>query len=382
MKADKKTPRPAFNDPEVSREIDSSDSALHRVRHQLLSLPQHESMNRPRIGVLVELASIYWHRADYPAAISVWQQAIALMQKENQPDALAIAYTSLATTYAHSGDPANAVENAKRAVVHAPHNTAVIYGLASAYDFAGEEAQTFSWLRRALSYDGGFVLAYEYLGRLHFRRGEFEQAEQFLRKAIDLDPNAETATNELGSLLVTLGRFDEAMAQYKAAHRRDPKHPIAINNIGYCYFRMGKVEEAKEWLERRIRAKPEDALATYLLLGVIERASPNANNAKVRNQSNAHFQQALKIYQSKKASLHFSRLIEHDAIHALVLTGMDDGDAMPAWQRILLSPDTKFVGKGSWGDWFYILRALAKSPQPPQKIEEIIELLTQYPQRM
>lgn len=379
MKPLKKTDKPPQPKPTHTvlgkKDIDASDGALQRLRLQLLTLPQREEVRNQRIRLLIDLATIYWRRVEYPAAISVWKQIITLTQTDKDPMPLALAYTMLSTIYAHSGEIANAVENAKRGLIYAPQDPNIMYGLANAYDFAGEEEQVLKWLRRILATHPDFDKAYEQMSRIHLRHSEFALAEQYLRKALAIDPTSDTALNELGNLLVYLERFEEALVQYKTSQEVNPDRSTAFNNIGYCYYRWGNLKEAKRWMERRIEVNVTDAISAYIVLGVIAR---NVPGDKARAESDAHFDKAMEVYKSKKAHLMGNRLIEHDACRALILTGLGDEAARAAWQFVLASPDTKHVNPLPWTDWLYCLRLLAQSPHATPQANEMIEMLKQY----
>jgi tetratricopeptide (TPR) repeat protein len=349
-----------------------SDAMLQQVRTQLVMLPLHERTRRERGRLLSHLAGIYWRQGKYREAINVWQQVIEIARQENDREILATAYSALATTYAHSGDSESAVRYAKQGLAYSPHNVKLMYALALAFDFAGDEQNTLTWLRRAITQDPAFQIAYEQLGRLHFRRGRFGEAEQFLHKALELDPISTVGLNELGNLYVAWKRFEEAFVQFHRARELEPDNPTAYNNIGNAYLRMGKLDEARRWFERRVQIKPADALSAHLGLGVIYRTLPGDKAAR---QSAEHFHQVLVVHASDKARLLSDRILEHDARRALALTGLDDPETLTAWQAVVTHPDLPQIGPGPRSDWLHSLTLLAQAPNPPREVETVLALL-------
>lgn len=350
---------------------DISDGALQRKRTELITLPFQPATENQRGKLLVDLAALYWKRGDFAPALDLWQQLLKLAEADQNPAFQARIHAVLALTHAHNGAAAKAVEHAQRALLFDPFSKEALFAMGLACDYNGDYAQAVAWLARLQQQEPALPHAYEAMGSIYMRWGKFAEAEQQLRHALALAPTDEVTLNELGNLYVSLGRYQEAQELFKKAIQLEPKQASAYNNLGNCYLRMGKTEDARRLYEKRVQLRPEDALWACIGLGILYRTF-TGEKAPVRSQQ--WFTQALTIHSSGEARLLTGRLIEHEVRRALILTGLDDAEALPLWLALMANPEIQYVGRGSWEDWLFCLRLLAGCQRPPAPVAAIIAL--------
>lgn len=360
---------------------DISDAHLERVRLQLVMLPQGPMGDRQRKQILLELATVYWARNEYPAALSVWQQLLKIVDEEKDPVFQGMALAAIAVCYAHSGDADVAIEHAQRALVFNPHNAEALLAMGIAYDFAGDYANALLWLERLIRYHPTFQQAYVFLGAIFVRLAQYDVAETHFKKAAELgdgqrqsqdwSQDDESALNGLGNMYIMQGRYEEADKVFKKLINRYPDRPLTYNNLGNCYLHMGRLQDAKRTYEKRVRMRPDDALWTVIGLGLIYGTIPKE---RALARSKGYFQKAHDIFESQQARMLAGRLIEHDALGAIALIGLDSADALSAWEAIMTNPDSQLVGPGMWSEWLFTLSMLADGVQPPTCIQTAIAL--------
>lgn len=344
-------------------------------------LPQSRMTDRQRKQILVELATVYWARNEYPPAFSVWQQVLKIAEEEEDLVFQGMALAAIAVCSAHGGDADAAIEYAQRALIFNPNNAEALLAMGIAYDFAGDYDNALLWLKRLTRYHPEFQQAYVFLAAIYVRLAQYDVAEDFFKKATELgDQNRrkqdwvqddESALNGLGNMYIMQGRYEEAQKVFKTLISQYPNRPLTYNNLGNCYLHMGQIQDAKRMYEKRVRMRPDDALWTVIGLGLIYRTIPKE---RALARSHRYFQQAHEIYESQQARILAGRLIEHDALGAVALIGLDSADALSAWEAIVTNPDSQIVGPGMWSEWLFSLNMLAGSQRPPTCIQAAIAL--------
>lgn len=163
-----------------------------------------------------------------------------------------------------------------------PHELASLHvQLAFEYAKSGQHAQALEAADRAVALDAGFVPAW--LARAHAlsQQERDAAAESAYRKALELAPQSGEANNNFGRFLCGKGRVDEGMTLLKrslADARYASPHLVRLN-MGYCSQAGERPEEASGHFLAALNGQPAfvPALralsALYLRQGNVKLAS-------------------------------------------------------------------------------------------------------------
>lgn len=100
---------------------------------------------------------------------------------------------------------------------------------------------------------------------LYDQRDNFEATERDLRAILKYDPNNATALNALGYILAERGeRLEEAEQLIRQALELAPHEAAILDSMGWVLYRQGKPEQALGYLERAMRAYPDQEIAAHL----------------------------------------------------------------------------------------------------------------------
>ena len=166
---------------------------------------------------------------------------------ESQLSSPADVYVQLAAEYMHEGQIAEALKNAKKAVMVDPNRSS----------------------------------AHNVLGILYQRLGEKALAEKAFMQATKLDPRDPYVLNAYGSFLCAERRFSDADEMFQRAVM-NPLYStpwIALTNAGVCARRAGATAQAETHLRRALRANKRFAPA-LLAMANISMAQDNPLSAR------------------------------------------------------------------------------------------------------
>ncbi len=109
------------------------------------------------------------------------------------------------------------------------------------------------------------------LGKLAIEEGDFDEARVFLRKALSADPHYPLAYLTLGMWHERREEFRKAAACYEFYLQRKPDSSGAVNTVAVAWLQAGSNARARKFLERGLRQFPDDPDLNYnlgnLLLG-------------------------------------------------------------------------------------------------------------------
>jgi len=166
-------------------------------------------------------------RADYPAAIPIYQQAIRL------DPTFAMAYGRMATCNANLGQPMRAAENSRQAQA----------------------------LRSHVSKWEEFFLASNHEV---YVTGNLEAARRSAELWVETYPRVRLARNNLAAVYSGLGEYERALATTKVALQIDPASGIDYNNLINEYISLNRLPEAQATGQEALRRMDSPGLHLYL----------------------------------------------------------------------------------------------------------------------
>jgi adenylate cyclase len=160
-------------------------------------------------------------------------------------------------------------------------------------------------------------------------KGDLERADQLASKALALDPEWTWTHLQKGSVLRAQGRAKEAIAEDERAAALDASNKEAVSALGYDYGNLGEFDKSLEYLDKAIRASPNDPTLAYWY------ADEAQDNFGLKNYDLA-IELARRAIAAKPDYNADSHLV---LVAALALTG-HDAEAREALQRYLALPST------------------------------------------
>jgi tetratricopeptide (TPR) repeat protein len=194
--------------------------------------------NHARSLYLFSLARISYHEGDYPAALNLLREAIAL-----EPDSAKM-HGEVAEIKLKIGQIPEALEYINKAIALDPN------------------------------YRPPFVLG----GILMSSAGKDWEAADYLRKAIKIDPTKEDAYLHLALSLTRLFEYEEAVTTLKALVKLNPDSILGYYYLGRTYSQMKLYKDALGYFSKVLELRPEfdqaviDMAATYEAMGDYPRA--------------------------------------------------------------------------------------------------------------
>jgi len=215
------------------------------------------------------------------------------------------AYLYLGHAYLKDDRPSLAVENYRKALTLAPHDSRVHCNLALGLTRVGAWADAESALVRALELDPDNLVARNNLGSLYRELGRRDEALTAYRAVVDRDPDYMAAHYNLGLTYYEMGRFKEAVKECKAALKLDPGNLQACINLGLVYYQMGKFKQCVEIHHQALEIDSNNAVI-YNNLGVALSALGR------RDEALAAFQRAILLDSQMALSRHNLQILAQE----------------------------------------------------------------------
>jgi tetratricopeptide (TPR) repeat protein len=388
----------------IARELawlDLSDHTLRedteakiRLREALLAdLPQGEETRAARLDLLFTLGGLYWAIADYEKALSAFQQAIALDEKDAAP------WNGLGIVYYQQGRREEAIAAFQKAIALDEKYAAPWNNLGNVYRKQGRYEEAIAAYQQAIALDEKYATPWNGLGAVYADLGRREEAIAAYQQAIALDEKDAAPWNDLGAVYADLGRREEAIAAYQKAIALDEKDAAPWNDLGAVYADLGRREGAiaayqkvielapesdtaafahnnlagiyaeqrrfdlaRHELAERIRLHPQNTFAPLIQLGVLARHEGLPESEQHFRQALAQWEQA---WRDKYQSV--AGLLKNKAIALLCL-----GQKEEALRTLAEAIRQRLPGDVIDFANYELLRT---APQPPEGIEEMIALL-------
>ncbi len=168
-----------------------------------------------------------------------------------------------ATTYAESGDPAEALSILHAARRVAPMRADVQQKIGDIARSLGDHEGAVTAYRHALELDQDFAVVRLQLARLLAAKGQTREAEQELTAALDAVPTYSEATLDLAALRRRIGRPGEALILLINLLQRDPYNFDALIALGETLLALGRKRDAVHAFSRVLRFDPNHVGALY-----------------------------------------------------------------------------------------------------------------------
>ncbi|HZE60479.1 MAG TPA: type IV pilus biogenesis/stability protein PilW [Burkholderiales bacterium] len=139
--------------------------------------------------------------------------------------------------------------------------------LAGAYYERGNMGVALDELRHATTADPSYPQAYELLGLVYMELKDTRQAESNFERALRLSPNDANINHNYGWFLCQNGREKDSIRYFLQA-LRNPLYASparTYSTAGLCSVRAGNTKDAEEFLQRALKADPEDPSALIQL---------------------------------------------------------------------------------------------------------------------
>ncbi|NNM55207.1 MAG: tetratricopeptide repeat protein [Spirochaetales bacterium] len=103
------------------------------------------------------------------------------------------------------------------------------------------------------------VQVFSNYGYVLWASGRGKEGIAWLNRAVTLDPENANAMNSLGYILAEEGVFlERALQLCRKALALKPENPTYLDSLGWIYHRMGQDKVAKFYLEKAVRAQPDN----------------------------------------------------------------------------------------------------------------------------
>ena len=160
-------------------------------------------------------------------------------------------------------------------------------------------------------------------------KGDLERADELESKALALDPDWTWTHSNKGAVLRVQGRAEEAIAEHERALALDPSNIEAVGQLGFDYGNLGEFDKSLEYLDKAIRASPNDPTLAYWY-----------GNEAHDNFGLKNYDQAIELARRAIATKPDYNADSHVVlVAALALTG-HDAEAREALRRYLALPST------------------------------------------
>lgn len=225
---------------------------------------------------LIERGICAWERADYEAALDLFQVVL-----ENHPG-FADVHNKAGLCLAMLGDPESALEEFDRALKISDTYAEAHLNRAIVLQGLGHFEEARRHLRRADELDHieseefpsdvghKIAIAHAKLGDLYLVADHPEEAAGEYRKALAVRTRFLDIRSKYAEALIGMGRWKEAQDQLETILEKNPNFTSARLRLGLALHRQGEVEKARlEW-ERCVEEDPRDMRAKAYLASLGE----------------------------------------------------------------------------------------------------------------
>jgi tetratricopeptide (TPR) repeat protein len=216
-----------------------------------LALCREVVQRRPGMSLsLVHLAFLERETGNLAEAVGAARRALVLNPDDTDVVGLLAAYLN------ESGQPRETLRLVETYVQKKDPDLDVLVAQGVALASVGRSREALATFERVRQIDPSSVMALVNIGTVHLMKGDLDRAQQAFEAALDLDQGTARAHNSLGVVAARRGRMEEAAAHWRKAVELDPRDYQTLFNLGTLLLREGHVEEARSCLERYVQEAP------------------------------------------------------------------------------------------------------------------------------
>ena len=257
----------------------AADGELDRARKGLDAASKRDPGDPIQLDVALLRGGVELAAKDATAAIAAFKRALGLSND-------ARAHFGLARAYDLAGDEANTRKELDATLAASPLHPGALVLRARARSAPVDEAQALADLAkvidgpaRAKASPGEMSRAYAAKAWVSLERGAASDARDAFAQSVKLDPRNTEALNGEGRLLLSEGRYTEALARFDTALSNDPGSPDTIANDAEAKIALERLADAKQQLLDAKQKLPKN-IPVLLLLGKAEQHLGNNDAAE------------------------------------------------------------------------------------------------------
>lgn len=272
--------------------VDYCVNSTFNQNSQILQLAEKANAISKKIGyALGEVHSLscignyYYLVADYPKAVSFYNQSLQLAEKLKSTDNIIIGYNNLANLYNKAKQPLKAIELFKQCdklLVEkgdsvSQHRAAILVNLSDVFNSIQQSSKAIFYLKQALEIsekiksDVGLIICNSNLGAIHVEDRKYEAALPFLENAYQRS-NAVKNNFLLPQIEVNLGicfahfgqrtkaeKFHLSAIQHALVDQNREVLVVCYDQIQRFYEQQRRFEKAHAYLKKYTQLKEEIA---------------------------------------------------------------------------------------------------------------------------
>lgn len=221
---------------------------------------QYDRLNPCNDRVLYLWGLIEYRQKNYPEAISLIKQAIAISPKVPE------FYKDLGNCYKHMNNYDKAVNQYKRALLLNSRFTEAYYDMGILHVMSNELDSAVDCFKQAIACDSKFTNAYINLSIAYQKKGDYSKVVLLLEQARGLQADNDLIYINLGKAFHSIGKMTAAISAFNKAIALNQNSAEAYFNLGVTHRGMRNYPGAVTCFENALAANPlwEDP---YLLIG-------------------------------------------------------------------------------------------------------------------
>ncbi|MBN2264217.1 MAG: tetratricopeptide repeat protein [Candidatus Aminicenantes bacterium] len=130
-----------------------------------------------------------------------------------------------------------------------------------------------TYLRKALSLDARYHLAWNALGLAHSMRGRLDESAKAYQKCLEVNPQFTEARNNLGTVYQEMNMLDKAEVEFRKAltDLTYQSRELPYFNLARLYVLQDRLDEAQDHVQKAIEIQPRLAMAHNLRGLILEK---------------------------------------------------------------------------------------------------------------
>jgi tetratricopeptide (TPR) repeat protein len=160
------------------------------------------------------------------------------------------------------------------------------YNVGIVYLNNGQPDEAIKYLRKALSLQPKFDLAFDGMGLAYSMKGDFAEAIKYYSEALTANPSLTDAHNHLATAYQEQGLLDNAEKHFLAAVDDETYHSreLPLYNLARLFYLKEENEKALEYVSLALNIKPEFAMG-HNLKGLVHERFKDYRNAIISYQA-------------------------------------------------------------------------------------------------